>query len=309
MRVAVTGAAGFVGSVVGRHLRGCGWDVVGYDRRAGRRGLPVEFWDVATGPLSGPPEVDAVVHAAAFVGDLGAREPARQVNVEGTANVARTFPRARFVHVSTCSVYHPDQPQDMATEDEAPAPETVRWPSAYGETKALGERELRRHRPDAVVLRPHAVYGPGDTTLLPRLRAVGARGTIPLPGDGRQRHSVTLATNLAEACRLACLPDAPPGVYNVSDPVPVLLKDAMARLATQPDGTVPAVRPTPAPLLLGVAVAGEVLHRTTRHPRRPPITRYAVGHLSRDRTFDITAARTRLGYDPVPTVMEGCATW
>jgi nucleoside-diphosphate-sugar epimerase len=309
MRVAVTGASGFVGGVVSAHLRAGGWDVVGYDRRAAGPGSGVEFWDLTAGPLTDPPAVDAVVHAAALVGDVGAREPALRVNVEGTANVARTFPRARFVHVSTCSVYHPDRPQHLATEAEAPAPETVRWPSAYGETKSLAEHELRRRRPDAVVLRPHAVYGPGDTTLMPRLRALGARGTIPLPGDGRQRHSVTLARNLAAACRLACLPDAPPGVYNVSDPEPVLLSEALARLAAQPDGTLPRVRPTPARVLSAVAVAAEVSRRTTRHPRRPPITRYAVGHLSLERTFDISAARDRLGYDPVPTVLANCETW
>ena len=314
MRVAVTGASGFVGGTVSRYLLAHGWEVVAFGRRPGDdpTGVPdaeVRYWDIVTGPLPDPPAVDAVVHSAAFVGDVGAREPVRRTNVEGTVHVARTFPAARFVHVSTCSVYHPDRPQVWATEDEAPAPETVRWPSPYGETKALAERELLRRRPDAVVLRPHAVYGPGDTTLMPRLREAGARGVIPLPGTGRQRHSVTLVANLAEACRLACLPDAPPGVYNISDPEPVLLADAMAHLAAQPDGSLPRVRPTPAPLLLAVAVAGETLNRTTRHPRRPPLTRYAVGHLGRDRTFDITAARTKLGYDPAPTSLEHCERW
>jgi 2-alkyl-3-oxoalkanoate reductase len=314
MRVAVTGASGFVGGRVSRHLIAQGWDVVAFGRQPGDdpTGVPeaeVRYWDIVTGPLTDPPEVDAVVHAAAFVGDVGAREPVRRTNVEGTAAVVRTFPRARLVHISTCSVYHPERPQVMATEDEAPAPETVRWPSPYGETKALAERVLLRHRPDAVVLRPHAVYGPGDTTLMPRLREAGARGTIPLPGNGRQRHSVTQVTNLAEACRLACLPDAPPGVYNVTDPEPVLLADAMARLAAQPDGTLPRVRPVPAALLLGVAAVGETLSRTVRRPRRPPITRYAVGHLGRERTFDVTRARTRLGYDPAPTALEHCERW
>ena len=314
MRVAVTGASGFVGGTVSRHLLAHGCDVVAFGRRPGDdpTGVPdaeVRYWDIVTGPLTDPPAVDAVVHSAAFVGDVGAREPVRRTNVEGTVHVARTFPRARLVHISTCSVYHPARPQVMATEDEAPPPETVRWPSPYGETKALAERELRRRRPDAVVLRPHAVYGPGDTTLMPRLREAGAHGVIPLPGSGRQRHSVTLVANLAEACRLACLPDAPPGVYNVSDPEPVVLAEAMAHLAAQPDGSLPRVRPTSPRLLFAAAVVGEALSRTTRHPRRPPITRYTVGHLGRERTFDITAARTRLGYDPAPTTLEHCERW
>jgi nucleoside-diphosphate-sugar epimerase len=314
MRVAVTGASGFVGGTVSRYLLALGWDVVAFGRRPGEdpSGVPgaeVRYWDIVTGPLADPPAVDAVVHAAAYVGDVGAREPMRRTNVEGTEHVARTFPGARIVHISTCSVYHPTRPQVMATEAEAPAPETVRWPSPYGETKALAERALLRLRPDAVVLRPHAVYGPGDTTLQPLLREAGARGVIPLPGDGRQRHSVTLVANLAAACRLACSADAPPGVYNVSDPEPVVLADSMARLAARPDGSLPRIRPTPARVLLGVAVAGETLHDLTGHPRRPPLTRYAVEHLGRERTFDITAARERLGYEPAPTSLENCERW
>src|SRR5688572_11441143 len=181
MRVAVTGASGFVGGTVSRHLLAHGCEVVAFGRRPGDdpTGVPdaeVRYWDIVTGPLADPPAVDAVVHSAAFVGDVGAREPVRRTNVEGTVHVARTFPRARLVHISTCSVYHPERPQVMATEDEAPPPETVRWPSPYGETKALAERELLHRRPDAVVLRPHAVYGPGDTTLMPRLREAGAHG-------------------------------------------------------------------------------------------------------------------------------------
>lgn len=314
MRIAVTGASGFVGGAVCRHLVAAGHDVVAYDLREPRdaahaAGLTVHPWDIAAGPLSDPPDVDAVVHCAAFVADLGQVDVARRVNVDGTVHVAKSFPQARIVHISSCSVYDPHRPQIMATEDEAPDPETTRWSNAYGYTKALAERALLAARPDAVILRPHAIYGPGDTTLLPRLRRAARRGVIPLPGDGHQRHSITAVSNLAEACLLACHPQARPGIYNISDPEPILLADSMAQTLRRADGSHPRIVFVPEGLLLALARVLETLHARTGRPKVPAISKYAVEHMARERTFDISAARSGLGYQPVPTALSDAASW
>ena len=92
------------------------------------------------------------------------------------------------------------------------------------------ERLVRARRPDAVVLRPHAVYGPGDTTLLPRVLGAVRPGTLVAVGDGTQRVSLTSVDNLVRACLLAADSDAP-GVFNVTDDGPVLLGDALAAVA------------------------------------------------------------------------------
>jgi nucleoside-diphosphate-sugar epimerase len=311
MRVAVTGAAGFVGSAVVRRLRENGHDVHAFDLRGGGG---ITAWDIAGGPLPQAPKVDGVIHVAAYVSDTGPVALARRVNVKGTEHVVQSFPRARFVHVSTCSVYDPHRPQHLARESEAPAARSIRWTNAYGRTKAEAERLLSNARPDAVVLRPHAVYGPGDTTLQPRLREAAARrGWFPLPGPGDQRHSVTSVTNLVDACLLGLAPGAPAGVYNVSDPEPVRIADALALLAA-PAGAGPVtVRPLPElPLQVlatvvegGFALAGRLRGRVVV----PPISRYTVEHLAKERTFDITAARERLGYAPAPSVLDQAPTW
>ena len=63
----------------------------------------------------------------------------------------------------------------------------------------LAEREVGRHRRGAVILRPHAVYGPGDTTLLPRLLHARRLGRLIAVGDGRNRISLTHVDNLVQA--------------------------------------------------------------------------------------------------------------
>src|SRR5688572_17661827 len=108
-RVAVTGASGFVGSKAVEHLRALGYEVVGFGRRDVAR-VPAAAqegyrqWDIESGPLADPPEVDAVVHSAGCIDDWGRYPRFYRGNVVGTENVLATFPNARFVFVSSASV-------------------------------------------------------------------------------------------------------------------------------------------------------------------------------------------------------------
>lgn len=302
MRLAVTGATGFVGAAVCRAAADADWSVLALGRRAGAD----LRWDITDGPLPGPPRVDAVVHCAGSVSDTAPRRAQWTANVQGTANVLESFPTARFVHISTASVYDPLRPTVLATEDRAPV---ERYPDAYGASKAAAERLVRDRRPDAVVLRPHAVYGPGDTTLLPRVLGAVRRGRLVAVGDGTQLVSLTSVANLAQACLLAAGGGAG-GVFNVSDDCPVRLADALAAVLAE-RGIAAGVRFVPLAVAWPLACAAEAAHRWLRSAdaRPPRLTRYAVTHLAHERTLDITAARTRLGYRPTPTSFAGAAQW
>lgn len=299
MRVAVTGASGFVGGAVCRAAAARGWEVLAYGRRphADLGVLPYTSWDLVHGE---PPaeRVDAVIHCAGSVTDWGPPREIWQANVTGTRNAMAAFPGARFVHVSTASVYDPFRPTVMATEDEAPV---RRYANAYGASKAATENAVMGA---AVILRPHAVYGRGDTTLLPRLLRSIRAGRLLAVGSGATRLSLTSVDNLAQACLLGVT--APPGAYNVTDSHPVTLDAALRELLRERRL---AVRP----LYIGesaamrMAALTEIVSAFTRRP--PRLTRYAVGHLAVERTLDITKACELLGYVPAPTSFAGAALW
>jgi nucleoside-diphosphate-sugar epimerase len=308
MRIAVTGASGFVGGSVCRALAGS-HEVHAFGRRSSVEaahvaGAPYRAWDLTSGRLPDPPAVDAVVHCAGTVTDWGPAAGLFATNLGGTRSALATFPEARFVHVSTASVYDPYVPTVRAKEHEAPV---TRYANAYGASKAAAERAVTARR-NTIVLRPHAVYGPGDTTLLPRVLAARRGPLLPGVGTGRQLLSLTHVANLVEACRLAATGPAGSGVFNVADAEPVALDEALrALLAERGIRARPVYLPHGALYPLVAAVEGAYLLVGSRRP--PRLTRYALGHLAVERTLDISAARARLGYDPAPTSFEGASAW
>ncbi len=284
MRVAVTGAAGFVGGAIAEHLRAHGHDVLALTRRE---------WDITTGPREAV--ADAVVHCAALADDAAPLGEAMLANRIGTRNVVASFPGARIVHVSTSSVYDAFTASVRVTED---ARLPTRFLSSYSESKAAAEAELPA---DAVVLRPHAVYGPGDRTLLPRVLA-GIRGRrLVLPEGAEVRHTLTHVDNLARAAALALT--GPPGIYNVGDDTDVLLSAVLREFLVRRGRPDVAIRSIP----YGAAFAAAGL--LEKLPGRQRLTRYAVSQLGLERTLDLTRARELLGYAPGPTTLAGAEGW
>jgi nucleoside-diphosphate-sugar epimerase len=324
MRVAVTGSSGFVGGAVVRDLAARGHEVIAFSRRVPC--LPVgsphqavhQVWDLRDGPLAKedrPEHVDAVVHCGAAVRDGGSHARAWVVNVEGTRAVRESFPEARFVHVSSGSVYDPRTPSVAVTEAEAPARGYV---NAYGSTKAAAERYLtadaaRGDRGPVIVLRPHAVYGPGDTTLLPRLESAAVGAWLPIPGGGKVRQHLTHVDTLVLAIRASLVADVEPEaaagrplVANVADARPVDLHETLELLMFARFRPVQVVD-IPVRLANALAWAGERVSRWTG--REPRLSRYAISHLAMERTYDLTVLRERLGVDPAPTSLHGAMSW
>lgn len=306
----MTGASGFVGGAVCRALASEGVATFAYGRRpavapAHLGGAAYRSWDLTHGPIPDAPDVDAVVHCAGSVTDWGPAAGLFAANLTGTRSALTSFPGARFVHVSTASVYDPFRPSVMAAEDEAPV---RRYMNAYGASKAAAERAVLRAGRDAIILRPHAVYGPGDTTLLPRVLSAVRGPLLPAAGTGRQRISLTSIGNLVQACVLAATGRAASGVFNVADAAPVTIDDAFREILRERRIRArPVYVPAAAARPLAAVIEGAFL--LAGRPEPPRLTRYAISHLAVERTLDITAAREVLGYDPHATTFAGAARW
>lgn len=302
MRIAVTGASGFIGGTVATALADAHHDVTGFGRSPHGWSHPLaryRVWDITSGPLLGDRDFDAVVHCAALADDWAPLAEAMRVNRTGTRHVLASFPRARIVHLSTSSVYDAFTPTVQAREDAAPV---TRFLSSYSESKTFAELEVMGS--DAVILRPHAVYGPGDTTLLPRVLAAVRYGQLVLPEGARVLHSLTHIDTLVEAVRLALR--GRPGVYNIADAEPVVLAEVIAEFLARRRVRARIVR-MPYPAAFRTAALAEATARL--RGSRPRVTRYAVSQLGLERTLDVSAARERLGFRPGPTELEGAEHW
>lgn len=302
MRIAVTGASGFIGGAVATALADAHHDVTGFGRTLHGWSHPLaryRVWDITEGVLLGDRDFDAVVHCAALADDWASLADAMRINRTGTRHVLASFPHARVVHLSTSSVYDAFTPTVLARESEAPV---ARFLSSYAESKTFAELEVMGT--DAVILRPHAVYGPGDTTLLPRVLAAVRYGRLVLPEGARVLHSLTHIDHLVEAVRRALR--GPRGVYNIADAEPVLLSEVIAEFLER-RGVRARIVGMPYPAALRAAALAEGAARI--RGARPRVTRYAVSQLGLERTLDLTAARERLGFRPGPTSLAGAERW
>jgi nucleoside-diphosphate-sugar epimerase len=296
MRVAVTGASGFVGGRTARALESLGHEVWSFGRRPASA-LPsppprYATWDITRAPID-LRHVHAVVHCAAHVAQWGAAEQFAAVNERGTMHLLASL-RAGVpvVHVSTASVYD--------GHDLPP----------YAASKQRGEAIVTSGGHPAIVLRPHVIYGPGDTTLWPRVRARVRRGRLYVPGHGRSPISVTHIDNLVQAITLSLdalrSPSAPraPLVLDVAD-ADTPRVDELLRTLLERYGERVQLRFVPEAAAHALALGSEALWTLLRRSDDPPLTRYVVRQLARPSVLDIGPAREQLGYLPRWTYRDG----
>ncbi|MEI6498068.1 MAG: NAD-dependent epimerase/dehydratase family protein [Actinomycetota bacterium] len=222
MKVLVTGGSSLLAQRTAEQLLARGDSVVLFQRRPTWLDTPQVLGDVRDAELvdRAVGECDAVIHLAAKVGVVGSWHEYRSVNVDGTANVvaaARRHSLSRLVHVSTPSVAHAG---DALVGVGATPAVTGRKRAWYAESKALGEQLVLLAASDAlptVVIRPHLVWGPGDTQLVGRIIERARAGRLALVGDGAALIDTTYIDNAADAL-VAALDAAVPGAACIGKP-------------------------------------------------------------------------------------------
>lgn len=230
-RVLVTGASGFIGGACAREFLSQGWQVTAMSHRRPAEGLGGAR--IVAGSLSdarglasvladcGP--FDAVVNCAGLASDVARPRRLMEANHVGAANLAQAMAAqaaGRLVHISTTDVYGI---RDFVDADET-TPLEDNLHQAYPHSKILAERSIAQVLPPDryVFLRPGAVCGPGDKTILPRVLGFLRHSPWVVhfgPWKGGNRWPLAHVRNVARAALLAATCDEALGqAYNVVDP-------------------------------------------------------------------------------------------
>lgn len=312
-RIVVTGATGFVGGALTRRLLATRPDAdvlaLGRDRAHGAAlqadGIEFKALDLtdAHAVRRALRDADVVVHAAALSSPWGGYPAFHAANVVASANVADACVQAgvqRLVHISTPGIYHDGKPHHGVREDHPLPPRAV---NHYAATKREAERcvlaTAAASGMPVLMLRPRAIFGPGDKAILPRIADALRQGRLRRIGDGACTVDMSYIDNVVDAILLAI--EAPPELsgraYNISNGQPVRIWEVIDRLADALGVPRPIARISREKALL-VARVLETGYGLFAPQREPPLLRYGVDLLSVDMTLDISRARDELGYRP-----------
>lgn len=259
--------------------------------------------------------MDVVFNSAALLAPIGPRERFRSVNVALADNLLASCRSAgvrRFVQVSSPSAVF-DGTDHFDADESLPYP--ANFLNHYSATKAESERRVLAANGtglETVALRPHAIWGPGDHTLLPRIVERAKAGRLVQIGDGSNEISTLYVENGADALVLAATaPEAAGNVYFVTDDEPVNLWEWVRHILS--DLELPPIRRrVPYRLAYAVGFLQELAWRALPLGGEPTVTRYSAAELGTNHTYSIARARSDLGYEPTVDREEGMrrtSTW
>jgi 2-alkyl-3-oxoalkanoate reductase len=255
---------------------------------------------------------DVVFHVAAKAGIWGEYSEYYAANVTGTRNVIEACLRngiTRLVYTSTPSVAFGGHDVRNANEQE-PLPKKYLAP--YLTTKAAAERlviQANNGTLATVALRPHLIWGPGDTQLFPRIVQRRVANRLMFVGPGDNLVDSTFVDNAARA-HLDAAKRLTPGsplagrAYFISQGDPRRVKDLINAIL-ETAGLPPVKKSIPLPVAYVAAWFLEVGYRMFHVANEPPVTRLSVLEMGRDHYFDISAARRDFGYHPAVSIEEG----
>ena len=322
VKALVTGAGGFLGGAIARALKERGDDVRGFSR-GDHPELVSQGVEQHRGNVTDPKAVteavrgvDIVLHAAAKVAVGGRYRDFYDTNVRGTENVIAACLECgvgALVYTSTPSVTF--GLTDLEGVDESIG-YSDHFEAFYSETKAEAERRVLAAASGGlrtVALRPHLIWGPGDTSVLPRVVESARKGQLrridgPPKRSGHTYIDDAVRAHLIAADQLmaggeeASRINGRPYFITAGEPIEIWtflngLLDAA--------GVPPVEKRISLRTAMAAAWVFEKLHALSWGKGDPRMSRWIVRGLTTSHWFDISAARRDLGYEPQVSMEEG----
>jgi nucleoside-diphosphate-sugar epimerase len=312
MKVLVTGGTGFTGKALVQRLLGMGHEVVALDYKEGLKTQELRDWgaevilgsvtdkDVVRRAVQG---VEVVHHVAAAFREMNVPDTYyHDVNVGGTRNVLEAALAAgvrKVIYCSTCGV-HGNVDHPPAGEDAPIQPADY-----YQRTKWEAEpivREFRDRGLETVILRPAAIYGPGDPERFFLIFKRVAKGVFPMFGNGKTFYHPLYIDNLIDAFILAMENGRGGEAYLIADEQYLEIEDLVRRVgkALGVDVKIPHYPVWP------VVAAGHVVEKVCKpFGITPPLFPRRVDWYRQNRAFRIEKAKRDLGYAPKVGIDEG----
>lgn len=317
MKALVTGGTGFLGSRLARKLNESGYRVTAMGRNdAIGKQLANEGIEFIRCDLRDKEKViplckdnNYVFHCGALSSPWGKYKDFYDTNVEGTSHVIEGSQRAnlkRLVYVSTPSIYF-DMNHKCNVLETDPLPQ--RPINHYAATKLMAEELFDRAYQSGlpvIGIRPRGLFGPGDTSIIPRLIRVNHTFGVPIIDEGKALIDVTYVDNVVDSLLLCA--DSDSGTlgkkYNITNGEPMYFIDLLTRLFQQLN-TEFRPRRISFDTVYRTAAFMELLAKTILFGKEPVLTKYTVGILAKSQTLSIVSAQEELGYQPRISIEQG----
>jgi nucleoside-diphosphate-sugar epimerase len=284
MKILITGASGFVGGALWQASRQAGHEVTGLGRRVidDKDYVPCDL----TKGLALDACPDVVVHAAARSSPWGSRKEFVAQNVIATRNVVdfcETHGRPLLIHISTSAVMYANEHQFDLDELTALPPKPI---NLYAATKRESESVIRSYSGPWCIVRPRAVFGPGDTVVFPRILRAARAGRLPLiespqPVMGDLIYIDTLVDYL-----LRIMKSRTTGLYLLTNNQPVPVLDFLCSVFEKLGLPTPRRRVPVRRAMLAAAVV-EQFYTLLPFLGEPPLTRFGVSVFAYSKTFNV----------------------
>lgn len=315
--IVITGGTGFLGKRLCEKLLELGYNVkaLGRDENIGEqlKNIGIDFDKVdllerekLENSFDG---ADIVFHCAAKSSLWGDYDDFYNVNVIGTKNVidgVKNKNVKRLIYISSPTIYYNNKDlNNFKNYDEKPD----KFVNYYAQTKWYGQEEIDKafgSGVNTISIIPRGIFGPGDTSVFPRLLRVNEGFGVPLINNGKHLIELTYVDNVVDSLILCVNSDEETfgKKYFITNGETFEFKKIMTKVFDKL-GVKTKFKKRSYIKMKVIAWILENSYRLFKIKGEPILTRYSVEILYRNQTFDMTNTIKELGYKPRISVEEG----